>query len=140
MKDIIKKNNVLIILSFSLLCLFALPKNALSIDSISQQKLTEKLTNSFRSDGWSDLSFKTSETDTVLIHHAGLQTSSRLTEGELLSALGIILKPDVISKLKDSGFKRGIFIDGKSREYPFEISTKYYDELQAFFHRLSGGR
>lgn len=140
MKTIIIKNLVLTTLFFSLIGLFVLPSNGLCSDNSSQQELAKKLTNSFKSDGWANLSFKVSEINTVRIHHAGLQKSSRLNEGELVSALGTILKPDIVSKLKKSGFQKGIFVDGKSREYPFEISTKYFNELQAVFSRLTGGR
>lgn len=140
MKDIVNKHLVFTTLFFSLCSFCAFPIISSSSDSISQQTLAEKLTHSFRNDGWTDLSFKASEPDTVSIHYAGLQNSSRLNEGELVSALGTILKPDIISKLENSGFKKGIFVDGKSREYPFEISTKYYNELQAVFRRLTGGR
>lgn len=125
---------------FFLVLGFALPNIAFCNDIASQKKITEELTTSFRNNGWDYLYFKTSGTDTVTIYHNGIQQNSKLTEGQLVSALGTILKPDIVSKLKTSRFKKGIFIDGKSRKYPIEISRIYYDQLQAFFNKLSGGR
>jgi hypothetical protein len=87
MKNIIKIHTGVLIL-FSLFCISALPNVALSSGDISQEKLTEKLTTSFRRDGWSDVSFKVSEASTVLVHHAGLLKNSRLTDGELLAHWG----------------------------------------------------
>ena len=139
MKCFVTTCNKLAILFFFMFFL-SLPNIAVCNDTASQKKITEELTTNFRSNGWADLSFETSEPGIVAIYHKGIQQNSKLTEGQLVSALGTILKPDIVSKLKNSGFKNGIFIDGKSREYPFEISRKYYDQLQAFFNNLSGGR
>ena len=117
-----------------------LPNIAASNDMASQQQITDELTTSFRDNGWADLSFETSAPGMVTIYHNGILQNNKLTEGQLVSALGTILKPDIVSKLKNFGFKQGTLVDGKSRKYPIEISRIYYDHLQAFFNKLSGGR
>lgn len=104
------------------------------------KKIVVELTTSFRKNGWNDLSFETSAPNIVTIIHKGIQQNSKVTEGQLVSALGAILEPDIVSKLITVGFKKEIFIDGKSREYPIEISRKYYDKLQIIYKKLSGGR
>lgn len=137
MKVFAKKLNISYVIIL-LLTITIIPNTAFCGDSISKEETTKELTKAFQADGFKDLTFDSTGQDTVSIRHAGIQQGSKLTEGQLVSALGTILKPDVVSKLKKSGFKKGIFIDGKSRKYPIELSTKYYDELQAFFKRLSG--
>jgi hypothetical protein len=130
-------NTVLFIML--LLTITIIPKVAICGD-ISKEKTVNDLTKAFQADEWYDLSFHCLGHDTVAIRHAGVKQKDKLTEGQLVSALGSILTPNVVSKLKGSGFKKGVLIDGKSREYPFEISTKYYTEYQTFLKKLSGGK
>jgi hypothetical protein len=125
---------------FFLMVGLVLPNIAVCNDTASQKIITEELTTNFRGNGWADVSFEASGADIVTIYHNGIQQKSKLTEGQLVSALGTILKPDIVSKLIKSGLKNGIFVDGKSRRYPIEVSRKYYDQLQAFFSKLSGGK
>ncbi len=93
----------------------------------SQQKIIAELTTSFRDNGWTGLSFESSEPGMVTIYHKDILQNNKLTEGQLVSILGTILNPDIVSNLKDSGVKQGTFVDGKYRKYPIEISRKYYD-------------
>jgi hypothetical protein len=135
----INSHFVLVILVILTFCV-SFSTIALCNDNSSQNKITEELTNNLRNQGWVDITFEITGTDTVSIHHGGIKQKSKLTDGQLVSALGSILKPDVVSKLQNSGVKKGIFVDGKSREYPIEISTKYYNQLQSYFNKLSRGR
>ena len=124
-----KKNIALITLFLTTICFFTLTNIASSNDSISQQKVITQLSKKFSGAGWTNLSLKTSGTDTITIIQDNMRPDERLTEGSLLSIYGILLEPNTVSILQNSGFKKGIYIDGKSREYPFEISTKYYKEF-----------
>jgi hypothetical protein len=129
------------ILAILLVSLIA-PSLCFSADLSRKQRTAKELTNEFRNDGFQDLVFQAPETkdgDAVLIRH-GVAKEDVLTQGELVSALGVILKPDVVKRLKNAGYKKVIYIDGKSRTYPAELSTKYYYKLQAFFKKLSGGK
>ena len=98
-------------------------------DSGLQKALAESITMDFRNEGWHDLTFKVTGLNTITVRQANITQQKKLSDGQVVSWLGSILKPDIISKLKNAGFNKGIAIDGKSRKYPFEISTKYYDEL-----------
>lgn len=95
----------------------------------NKEKITDELTQSFQTDGWNDLTFYSSG-GRVFIRDKKIIQEKKLDKGQLVTAVGSILKPGVVSKLKKAGFKKGIFIDGKNRKYPFEISNKYYDELK----------
>jgi hypothetical protein len=134
-----KKLNIILVIIL-LLTITIIPNVAFCGDSDSKEKTTKELTKAFRADGWYSLTFYSSGQDTVSIRHAEIKQNNKLTEGQLVSAVGSILEPNVVSKLKKSGFKKGILIDGKGRKYPFEISTKYYVEQQAFLKKLSGGK
>jgi hypothetical protein len=139
MKIFAKKISIIHV-SILLLTITIIPTVAFCGDSNSKEKITKELTNTFQADGWYSLTFYSSGQDTVSIRHAEIKQDNKLTEGQLVSAVGSILKPDVVSKLKKSGFKKGILVDGKGRKYPFEISTKYYYEMQALFKKISGGK
>ena len=49
-----------------------------------------------------------------------------LSDGQLTSVLAAYMPPKTVDRLKNFGFKKGVFIDGRSRKYPFQISEKYY--------------
>jgi len=120
-----------------LLTITIIPKAVFCCDS-SKEKTVKDLTKAFQAEEWYNLTFQCSGQDTVTIHHAGIKQKNKLTEGQLVSAFGSILTPNVVLKLKGSGFKKGVLIDGRSRKYPFEISTRYYTEYQTFLKKLSG--
>jgi hypothetical protein len=134
----IKKIDIIFALAL-ILTVALIPSAALCGDG-SKEKTVNELTKTFQADGWYNLTFTCSGQDTVSIHHAGVTQKDRLTEGQLVSGLGPILTPKVVAELTKSGFKKGVLIDGKSREYPFEISTKYNIEYTAFMKKLSGGK
>ena len=127
-----------VILVFLLVLSLVVPSVVFCDESSRQGEVTYELTRNYKSNGWDTLSFETRDADSVIIRHEGYK--SKLTEGSLLSALGVILEPDTVNILQLAGFKKGIFIDGEAREYPFEISTKYYKEYQAWIKKQSGGR
>jgi len=139
MKVVIAKTSNVSFIIMLLLAVTAIPNTGLCGNS-GKDKTIRELTKTFQADGWKDLTFRTSGKDTVSIRHAGAIQNPKLTEGQLVSALGSILKPDVVLKLKRAGFSKGIFVDGKDRKYPFEVSTKYYNELQKLFRKLSGNK
>jgi hypothetical protein len=132
------KNIIIIKVIFLLVLSLVVPSVVFCDESSTQRAVTYELTRNYKSNGWDTLSFETRDADSVIIRHEGYK--SKLTEGSLLSALGVILEPDTVNILQLAGFKNGIFIDGEAREYPFEISTKYYKEFQALMKKLSGGR
>ena len=127
-----------VILVFLLVLSLVVPSVVFCDESSRQMEVTYELTRNYKSNGWDTLSFETRDADSVIIRHEGYK--SKLTEGSLLSALGVILEPDTVNILQLAGFKKGIFIDGEAREYPFEISTKYLNEFQAWIKKQSGGR
>lgn len=139
MNAFIKKIDIIFVFVLLLLTITIMPNSALCGD-ISKEKTVKELTKAFQADGWYDLTFNISGQDTVSIRHAGVMQKDKLTEGQMVSALGSILTPNVVTRLTKSGFKKGIYIDGKSREYPFEISTKHYIRYKAFLEKLSGGK
>ncbi|OPX95488.1 MAG: hypothetical protein A4E58_02087 [Syntrophorhabdus sp. PtaB.Bin006] len=129
---------ILVILSMTLL----VPGLCFSQGLNAKQKIAEQLTNEFRDDGFKDLTFEAPQAgigDAILIRHGVIKTAP-LTEGELVSSLGVILKPDVVKRLKNAGYKKVTYIDGNSRTYPAELSTKYYYKLRAFLKKLAGGK
>jgi hypothetical protein len=99
-------------------------------DSGLQKSLTEALTREFKKEGWHDLTFEVAEQNTLIIRQTTMQ-KDKLSDGQVVGWMGAILKPPIVSKLKNAGFNKGIAIDDESRKYPFEISTKYYDEMMA---------
>jgi hypothetical protein len=132
------KNIIIIKVIFLLVLSLVVPSVVFCDESSTQRAVTYELTRNYKSNGWDTLSFETRDADSVIIRHEDYK--SKLTEGSLLSALGVILEPDTVNILQLAGFKKGIFIDGEAREYPFEISTKYYNEFQARINKQSGGR
>ena len=132
------KNIIIIKVIFLLVLSLVVPSVVFCDESSRQREVTYELTRNYKSNGWDTLSFETRDADSVIIRHEGYK--SKLTEGSLLSALGVILEPDTVNILQLAGFKKGIFIDGEAREYLFEISTKYYKEFQAWIKKQSGGR
>jgi len=139
MNVFIKKWYIIFIIIL-LLINMTIPNVAFCGNNNTKEKTTKELTKAFQADGWHGLTFFSSGQDTISIRHADIKQNNKLNEGQLLSAFGSILDPNVIAKLKKSGFKKGMLIDGKGREYPFEISTKYYIEYQAFLEKLSKGK
>ena len=94
-----------------------------------QHKLAKELTGKLQAKGWKKLVLEVHERDTISIINQKVKQKNKLSKDELTGALCMILKPEIVSKLKRAGFKHGIYIDGNARRYPFEISTRYYDEI-----------
>jgi len=109
-------------------------------NSAVQERTARELTKSLKAEGFYDTSCKSIGQDTISIRQGNVIQNDRLTEGQLVNVFNVYLTPNVVSKLKKAGFKRGIFIDGKERKYPFDISTKYYHQMQEVFKKMSGGR
>ena len=128
------------IVSLIIIVILSLSNASFCGNTATQEKTAMELTKSFKADGFNETTFKSIGQDTIAIRQANIIQNERLTEGQLVNAFGIYLKPDVVSKLKKAGFKKGIFTDGHNRNYPFEISTKYYKQMTNFFKKLSGSR
>jgi hypothetical protein len=104
--------------------------------STSERKIVSiALTNEYRQEGWDQLSFEATGKDykTMKVVQKNIKQNKPLTDGQLITGLGAILTPATVIRLKKAGFEKGVFIDGHSRSYPFEISRKYYDKMQKSF-------
>ena len=104
--------------------------------------LVSTLTKEHRQDGWDGLIFEATGNDkkTIKMTFNKFQQGTRLTEGELVSILGTILTPNIVSRLKNVEFEKGEFVDGKKRSYDFEISRQYFDKMQEVYKSMTGGR
>ena len=108
------KNIIIIKVIFLLVLSLVVPSVVFCDESSRQREVTYELTRNYKSNGWDTLSFETRDADSVIIRHEDYK--SKLTEGSLLSALGVILEPDTVNILQLAGFKKGTFIDGEARE------------------------
>lgn len=57
----------------------------------------------------------------IRITQKNITQNPPLTEGQMITLLGTYLKDGIQSRLRKEGFISGIFVDGKSREYPFGL-------------------
>jgi hypothetical protein len=132
----VRFKNVARLVTF-VLCIITAFSTAMA-GTAERKNITTALTNEYRQEGWSDLTFEVTGKDykTLKLTQKNVIQNKPLTEGQLISGLGSILTPEVVKRLKKAGFKRGIFIDGHSRSYSFEISRKYYDKSQSFINGL----
>ena len=130
-----------ILLFFLLTTLFLLQNVSFAANKEDRVKLASKLTKELKQQGWQwhAVTFK-AHGNTIKLSLSNVTQEKRLTEGQLISALGSILTPNIVSRLKGAGFEKGEFIDGRQRSYSFEVSTRYYDKMESVYKTLSGGK
>jgi hypothetical protein len=106
---------------FLIAVLFILMPASILATTKECKNIATALIKEFRQQGWHALTFEAAGQDykTIKIVQKNVIQEKPLTEGQLKSALGTILKPDIVERLKTSGFEKGIFVDGRSRSYPF---------------------
>lgn len=140
MSRILRVISILKILVFISLIVFV--PDVLSAGSKDRKDLATTLTNEFRDEGWPALQFEAvgQNYKTIRIEQKNVTQEEPLTEWQLTNVLGTILKPDIVKRLKTSGFEKGVFVDGRSRNYPFKVSRKYHDDMRNFFKSYFGVR
>ncbi len=102
-----------------------------------KERTARELTAAIRAEGGNGISYEATGT-TIILHYTVGRTA--INSGQMTTLLGAFLKPPVVAKMKKAGFKRGMLFNGIGNVYPFEISTKYYNESAAFFKKMAGER
>lgn len=122
--------NILRIVFF---CLLISAVNVYAAESL-KEKTARELTAAIDRNG---ISYEAKGT-TIILHYTVGRTA--INSGQMPTLLGAFLEPPVVAKMKKSGFKTGKLINGIGNVYPFEISTKYYNQSTAFFKKMAGER
>ena len=88
----------------------------------TRTKMANELTGKYKAEGF-PVTFEATGKDKNIIRitQKNIIQNPLLTEGQLITLLGIYLKDGIQSRLRNAGFIRGEVVDGKSRKYPFEL-------------------
>jgi hypothetical protein len=85
-------------------------------------KSAKGLTSKYKAKGF-PVTFEATGKDKSIIRitQKNITQNPPLTEGQMITLLGTYLKDGIQSRLRNEGFISGVFVDGKSREYPFGL-------------------
>lgn len=88
----------------------------------TRTKMAEELTEKYKAEGFPVTSEATGKDKNIIrITQKNIIQNPLLTEGQLITLLGIYLGDGIHSRLRNAGFIRGELVDGKSRKYPFDL-------------------